>query len=78
MPRRGVGGSPIWRLRPPPSLNQGRQLNRAFVRYPMFVQTIMRRSRFAEHQVVGTLKFADSGVPVKDLCRELGTSSAPY
>ena len=38
----------------------------------------MRKSRFTEYQIVGALKRAESGVPVKDLCRELGISSATF
>lgn len=38
----------------------------------------MRRSRFTEHQIVGALKRAEEGLPVKDLCRELGVSSATF
>ena len=38
----------------------------------------MRKSRFTEHQIVGALKRVESGVPVKDLCRELGISSATF
>ncbi len=38
----------------------------------------MRKSRFTEHQIVGALKRAESGVAVKDLCRELGISSATF
>lgn len=38
----------------------------------------MRKSRFTEHQIVGALKRSESGVPVKDLCRELGVSSATF
>ena len=36
----------------------------------------MRKSKYSEHQIVGALKRAEAGVPVKDLCRELGISSA--
>ena len=38
----------------------------------------MRKSRFTEYQIVGALKRSESGVPVKDLCRELGISSATF
>ncbi len=38
----------------------------------------MRKSKFTEHQIVGALKQAESGVPVKDVCRELGVSPATF
>ena len=38
----------------------------------------MRKSKYSEHQIVGALKRADAGVPVKDLCRELGVSTATF
>ncbi len=37
----------------------------------------MRKSKYSEHQIVGALKRAEAGVPVKDLCRELAISSVP-
>ena len=38
----------------------------------------MRKSKYTEHQIVGALKQAESGVPVKDVCRELGVSPATF
>ena len=38
----------------------------------------MRKSKYSEHQIVGALKRAEAGVPVKDLCRKLGISSATF
>ena len=38
----------------------------------------MRKSKYSEHQIVGALKRAEAGVPVKDLCRGLGISSATF
>jgi len=38
----------------------------------------MRKSRFSEHQIVGALKQAEQGVAVKEICRELGVSSATF
>ncbi len=38
----------------------------------------MRKSRFSEHQIIGALKKAESGVAVKDVCRELGVSPATF
>jgi len=38
----------------------------------------MRKSKYTEHQIVGALKQAESGVPVKDVCRDLGVSAATF
>lgn len=38
----------------------------------------MRKSRFSETEIVILLKQADAGVPVKDLCRQAGISTATY
>lgn len=38
----------------------------------------MKKSRFTETQIVSILKQGDAGVPVKDLCRKAGISSATY
>lgn len=38
----------------------------------------MKKSKFSETQIVGILKEADAGMPVKDLCRKHGISSATY
>ena len=37
-----------------------------------------KKSRYSESQILGILKQGDSGVPVPDLCREHGMSSATY
>jgi putative transposase len=34
----------------------------------------MRTSKFTESQIVAELKQADAGVPVKDICRQIGIS----
>ena len=38
----------------------------------------MKISRFSEAQIMGILKQADGGVPVAELCREHGMSSALF
>ncbi len=38
----------------------------------------MKRVRFTEEQIVGALKQVDGGMPVKDLCRDLGISEQSY
>lgn len=36
------------------------------------------KKRFSEAQIVGFLREADAGVPIKDLCRRHGFSSGSY
>ena len=38
----------------------------------------MTRSRFTEPQIIPILKEADRAAPVKDICRELGVTSATF
>lgn len=38
----------------------------------------MKRSRFAEQQIVGILKEAETGVAVKERCRQHGISDATF
>ncbi len=38
----------------------------------------MKKSKFSESQIVAVLKQGDAGVPIKDLCRQTGISSAAY
>ncbi len=36
------------------------------------------KKRYSEEQIIGFLKEADAGVPVKELCRQHGFSEASY
>jgi putative transposase len=38
----------------------------------------MKKSRFSDSQILAVLKQAESGVPVAELCREHGISSATF
>ena len=38
----------------------------------------MKKSRFTEHQIISILKETDSGLKVKDVCRQHGISEATY
>ena len=38
----------------------------------------MKKSRFTDSQILSILKQAENGVPVPDLCREHGMSSATF
>lgn len=38
----------------------------------------MKRSKYSESQIVGILKEADAGMPVKEICRKYGISDATY
>jgi putative transposase len=38
----------------------------------------MKKSRFTDPQIMGVLKQADGGMPVPELCREHGISSATF
>ncbi|MDH7944927.1 transposase, partial [Pseudohongiella sp. SYSU M77423] len=38
----------------------------------------MKKSRFTDSQILAVLKQADAGVPVPELCREHGMSSATF
>lgn len=38
----------------------------------------MKRSKFSEEKIIYCLKQAEAGVPVKDLCRQMGVSDATF
>ena len=38
----------------------------------------MKRSRFTEEQIIAVLREAESGTPVKDLCRRAGISAVTF
>ena len=38
----------------------------------------MKRTRFTEEQIIAVLREAESGTPVKDLCRRAGVSTVTF
>lgn len=38
----------------------------------------MKRSRFSEAQIIGILRQAESGIPVRELCRQNGISETTF
>jgi putative transposase len=38
----------------------------------------MKKSKFTDSQIMAALKQAESGIPVPQICRELGSSSATF
>ena len=36
------------------------------------------KKRFTENQIVATIKKQEAGIPVKDICREIGISDATF
>lgn len=41
-------------------------------------ETDVKRRRYTEAQILGFLKEAEAGMPVKDLCRKHGFSDASF
>jgi len=42
------------------------------------METPLKKSRFTESQIVAVLKEGEAGLPVAELCRKHGISSATY
>jgi len=40
--------------------------------------TDMKKSKYTDEQIIGFLKQAEAGIPVKDLCRKGGFSDATF
>ena len=40
--------------------------------------TEIKKSRYSEEQIIGFLKQADAGMPIKELCRKGGFSDATF
>ena len=38
----------------------------------------MKKGKFSEQQIVSALKKQESGIPVKEICREIGISDATF
>ena len=41
-------------------------------------EILIKKSKYSNAQVMSILKQAENGVPVSDLCRDHGTSSASF
>ena len=44
----------------------------------LYMEEIMKRSKFTEAQIVNILKLAEQGAKATDICHEHGISSATY
>ena len=40
--------------------------------------TDMKKSRFSEEQIIGFIKQAEVGIPIKEICRKSGFSDATF
>jgi len=41
-------------------------------------EIIMRASKFTEGQIIGAIKQSESGIPVQEICRDLGIGRATF
>ena len=41
-------------------------------------ESVMRKSKHSEHAIIKSIKQSESGIPTKDICRELGISTALF
>jgi len=39
-------------------------------------ESVMMKSKHSEHTIIKSIKQSESGIPVKDICRDLGISTA--
>jgi putative transposase len=41
-------------------------------------ESVMKKSKHSEQTIIRSIKQSESGIPVKDICRELGISTALF